>query len=375
MTKQRKFGGRRTFLASSAVLGSVGLAGCTGLIGGNDDEDGDDDFFGQIGSGRGFPEPGGTPMDDLPELAGELVLYNARGQALVGELLSHLESRYDDFTVQENPGGSADLVNLILEEGSATPADVFFTVNSGALGTLADEGRTQSLSSDVTEMVANETFATDEWVGTSGRARTIPYNTDAYDESEIPDSIDAFAGDFDGQLGWAPSYGSFQGFVTSMRIIEGDEATKAWLEGVLESGVQEYSYESEVTRAVASGEIDAGFANHYYIQRHLAGNPDAPVSTAFTDGDAGATFDVAGATVIDQSSNPELAENFIRHLLSGEAQAYFAGRTYEYPVIEGVDPIGELPSADELNTPDVDPTQLSDVEGTIELMRDAGVPV
>ena len=66
--------------------------------------------------------------------------------------------------------------------------------------------------------------------------------------------------------------------------------------------------------------------------------------------------------------------NFVRHLLSAEAQDYFARTTFEYPLVPGVDPIGRLPSIDELNPPEeLDLTQLSDLEGTISLLRDVGV--
>ena len=63
----------------------------------------------------------------------------------------------------------------------------------------------------------------------------------------------------------------------------------------------------------------------------------------------------------------------MRHLLSAEAQDYFARETFEYPIVPEVGPIGELPPIDELAPPEnVDLTQLSDIEGTVELLRDVG---
>jgi iron(III) transport system substrate-binding protein len=158
-----------------------------------------------------------------------------------------------------------------------------------------------------------------------------------------------------------------------MRILNGEDETRAWLEGMVENGVQEYPNEQVISNAVADGEILAGFANHYYIQRVVSGNPDAPLGTAFTDGDAGSLFNVAGATVMDTASDEELASNFVRHLLSSEAQEFFAVRTEEYPLIPGVDPLGKLPAIDELNPPELDLTQLAEVEPTLELMRDVGL--
>jgi len=363
---------RRRFLAGSAALGAVTLAGCTDLIGGGGSEETAGTTVGQIGSGReGRDAPGGTPIAEMPDLEGELSIYSGRGEFLVGRLISFLDDTYPEFEPVVRYGSGTDLVNQILTEGAGTNADVFYTVDSGGLGTLAAEGRTRELPASITDLVREE-FHTDSWTGTSGRARSIPFNTDAYSDSEIPDDVMAFP-EFDGDLGWAPSYPSCQGFVTAMRQLEGDEATREWLEGVVEAGIQAYDDELRVSQAVADGELDAGFANHYYIQRILDGSPEAPVETAFTEGDAGSIFDVAGAAVIDEADDPDLAENFIRHLLSAEAQEYFAVETFEYPLIADVDPVGGLPTIDELDVPDLRLAELSDVQSTIDLMREVGI--
>jgi iron(III) transport system substrate-binding protein len=384
---------RRRFLAAAATVGVAGVAGCNGLGGsgssgsggesgsGGDASGGEAALVGQIGSGRSpFGDrdlSGGVSMGEMPDLSGELTLYSGRGEALVGELIEFIEDLYPDFTVRPRYNAAADLVNQIQTEGSNSPADVFFSVNAGALGALKDAGRTVALPSEVVDPVREEFRDPDRmWVGTSGRARTIPFNTDTYSDSDIPDDVFAFPDTeaFADSVGWAPTYSSFQAFVTAMRVLNSDEEARAWLEGMQELGVEEYSDEFLVSQAVADGEIDLGFANHYYIQRVLAGRPNAPISTAFTEGDAGAVFNVAGALVLDTASDETLASNFVRHLLSAEAQDYFARTTFEYPLVPGVEPIGRLPSIDELNPPQgLDLTQLSDLEGTVRLMRDVGV--
>jgi iron(III) transport system substrate-binding protein len=179
--------------------------------------------------------------------------------------------------------------------------------------------------------------------------------------------------EFDGDLGWAPTYGSCQAFITAMRIFEGEAATREWLEGVVDAGITPYADEFQVSQAIANGELDAGFTNHYYIQRVIDGSPSAPIDTAFTSGDAGAIFNVAGAAVVDTAPNPELAQNFVRHLLSAEAQEYFAVETFEYPLISEVEPVGDLPTVDELDVPEFDIAELSNVRATIDLMRDVGI--
>ncbi|MEZ3163465.1 extracellular solute-binding protein [Halorubrum sp. RMP-47] len=363
---------RRRFLAGAGAVGAVALAGCTG----DETDDGDaQSSIGQIGSGReGRGLPGGTPISEMPDLSGELTVYSGRNEFLVGPLVEYIDEQYPDLDLTVRYASSTDHVNAIINEGEGSPADVFYSVNAGSLGALASEGRTQAVPDDVAELVREE-FRTDQWIGTSGRARTVPYDSGEYDAEDVPSDIMAFPEAFDGDLAWAPSYGSCQAFVTAMRILEGDEATREWLEAVVASGATAYNDEFRVCQEIADGSVDAGFTNHYYIQRVLDGSPDATIDTAFTEGDAGAVFNVAGAAVIDTATDATLAGNFVRHLLSAEAQDYFARSTFEYPLIPDVDPIGDLPSIDELDVPDVDLTELSDLEATVDLMREAGVDV
>jgi len=317
-------------------------------------------------------------MTEMPAMSGELTLYSGRGEPLVGRLVSFIEDRYPDLTIRPRYNSASELVNQIDTEGEGSPADVFFSVNAGSLGALKDRDRVVELPSDVLDMVSDQFHDPDgTWIGTSGRARTIPYNTNELAAADIPDDIFAFPETeaFRDAIGCAPSYSSFQAFVTAMRALNGEEQTREWLQGMLDLGLQHnYADEFLVSQAVADGELAAGFANHYYIQRVLAGRPDAPIATAFTEGDAGAIFNVAGAAVVDTADDPDLASNFVRHLLSAEAQDYFARETFEYPLVPGVDPIGGLPTIDELNPPEgLDLTQLSDLEGTVTLLRDVGM--
>lgn len=387
---------RRRFLRYVPAAGATALAGCSGLFGGGGTNttdgsnassgangtngSGGNQSVGFIGSGaRERDTPGGTSMEEMPPLRGELQVYSGRGEALVGKLVSYIQNLYPDFTLDVRYQASTDLANQILTEGQNSPADVFYSVNAGSLGLLTDEGRTQQLPRNVRSKVP-EQFRDPQgrWVGTSGRARSIPYNTNAFSERGIPNDIFAFPNQqrFSGAMGWAPSYGSFQAFVTAMRILNGEQRTRRWLSGMQQQNIQSYSDEFLIAQAVADGEIQAGFTNHYYIQRVLDARPNAPLATAFTQNDAGSVFNVAGAAVLDTAGNRGLAVNFVRHLLSAEAQDYFARTTKEYPLVPAVEPVGALPPIDQLNPPEnLDLTQLSNLEPTIRLMREVGLDV
>jgi iron(III) transport system substrate-binding protein len=387
---QGRLRGRRRFLAGLGTVGIGGLAGCSGLLGedgsdGSGDGSGNETTAGEAGFGefRGSgplaedrEELQGTRIADLPDLSGELTIYLGGGEGgLYRDLLARFQEIYPDFTVNPRESGTADAANTIISEGDATPADVFWSVDAGSLSAVANEGLTATLPSEVVDPVPEEFHPDDAWVGTAGRARAVPYNTNELSADDVPDTVMDFP-ETEGMasaMGWAPTYGAFQAFVTAMRLIEGEDATRQWLQDMVDAGVSEYNNEFLVSNAVADGELTAGFANHYYALRVQASRPDAPLDLAFTSGDAGALINVAGAAVLGASENTDLANTFLRHLLSAEAQEFFATRTYAYPMVEGIPPVGGLPSIDELNPPELDLSKLSDLQPTLELMREVGV--
>jgi iron(III) transport system substrate-binding protein len=87
----------------------------------------------------------------------------------------------------------------------------------------------------------------------------------------------------------------------------------------------------------------------------------------------GSLFNAAAVGILDSSDQPELAQAFIAYLLSESAQAYFASETYEYPLANDVPALAELRPLEQLDPPEVDLSSLDDLEGTLSLMRDAGL--
>lgn len=366
---------RRTFLgtAGAGLVGSI--AGCLG--GGGSGQETTHSFDPTTGASGGADT---ISLSDLPDLSGELHIYLGRGEGgLYNALLDHFQNeRYPDLTLDVRRDSSAALANTIVEEESngTSPADVFWSIDAGALGTVARRGHAAPLPADVTGLVPDRFTNPDRlWTGVSGRARAIPYNTDQYSESDVPSDISAFpdAPAFADAMGWAPTYGAFQSFVTAMRYVEGESATRQWLEGMLDAGVTRYSGEFLVTNAVAEGELGAGFANHYYALRLMQAKPDAPLDLAFTSNDAGSLINASGALVLGSSDNQDLAATLIAHLLTVEVQQFLADEAYEYPLVESVDPPGDLPAIEALDPPPFDLTNLGDVQATLDMLRSVGV--
>ncbi|GGN09897.1 extracellular solute-binding protein [Halarchaeum nitratireducens] len=401
-------GDRRSFLqAVGASAGILGLAGCSG--GGTDGEttsetttDGgsststststvpepktyaEDELF-HMDEWRGDgPQVGERPTEytglsvlDLPNLRGEITVYLGGGEGgLYEDAMQRIQNLYRDFTVYIRTASSSQLANTIIEEANAgqSPADVFWAIDAGSVGVVAENGATVTLPDHVTQSVADTYHPTDEWVGIMGRARSIPFNTNEFDADGIPDKVAAFPDDprFEDEMGWAPTYGAFQAFITAMRELNGREATKQWLEAMQDHGVRKYGNEFQVANAVASGELSAGFSNHYYSRLVYEERPDAPLELAFTNSDAGALVNCSGAQVIKNSADPETAANFIHHLLSIELQEFLGTRGFGYPLLSSVPPVGNLPTIDQLNPPELDLSKLANVEPTLDLLREVG---
>lgn len=293
----------------------------------------------------------------------------------MGPLIERFETE-TGLDVEVNYAGTSDLAATILEEGDASPADVFFSQDGGALGAVAAAGRLAPLPQATLDRVGAAFRSPDGmWVGVSGRARVAAYNTELLTASELPASILDFTDPkWKGKLGWAPSNSSLQSFVTALRILEGEAEARAWLEGIQANEPRVYEGNSQALAGVAAGEIEVAFINHYYLLQALADDGTIPVANHFfPGGDPGALINAAGAASLKTSGNPAGALAFIDFLLSAQSQAYFAEETFEYPLVEGISADDRLTPLREIDTPDIDLSDLADLQGTVELMQAVGI--
>jgi iron(III) transport system substrate-binding protein len=252
---------------------------------------------------------GGDDDDDSPTSTSQpstsLTLYSGRTEALVQPLIDQFETE-TGIDVAVKYGSTGELAALINEEGSKSPADVYLAQDGGALGALSAAGLLDQIPPGLLEKV-DEPYRSDkgEWVGVSGRARVIVYNTDAVETSELPDSVkDLTAGEWKGKVGWAPTNGSFQAFVTAFRELEGETAAGQWLKDMKANGVKEYNDNAAIVTAVAAGEIELGLVNHYYLYGFLKDQGEGfKARNHFTAAnDVGSLVNVAGVGVLKSSS-------------------------------------------------------------------------
>lgn len=303
-----------------------------------------------------------------------LTIYSGRGESLIGPLIEQAEQDLG-LNIDVRYGDTAELAIAIIEEGNNSPADIYFGQDAGALGALAREGRTVTLPDELLSQVDERFRSPDgQWVGITGRARVLAYNTDQVTAQELPDSVwELTEPQWRGRVAWAPTNGSFQSFVTAMRLVEGDERTQEWLEAMQTNDVQVYRNNTTIVEAVGRGEVDAGLVNNYYLYRFLSEDPNFPVAHHYTRGDVAAMINVAGVAMVDTTDQQSDAERFIAYLLQPESQTFFAEETKEYPLIAGMEAPEEQLSIDEINPPRIDLSDLADLEGTLALLEAAGV--
>lgn len=306
--------------------------------------------------------------------ADELTIYSGRSQGLVEPLVEQFEEE-TGIQVDVRYGETAQLAITLLEEGEQSPADLFWAQDAGALAQVAKndlfETLPDSIGNHLPEIFQNSNGL---WVATSGRARTLAYDAREVEENELPESIfDLTSSEWEGRVGWAPSNGSFQAFVTAMRAEYGDEETKEWLEGMVENDAQSYSNNTSIIQGISAKEIEVGIPNHYYLLRFKDEEEDFPVEqTFFEEGDIGNLVNVAGTGVIKNAEQSEAAVQFIHFLLSETGQEYITNEIFEYPVTDNVEAHPNLVGFENLlnYAPEVNLDSLDDLEATLELLRE-----
>jgi iron(III) transport system substrate-binding protein len=293
---------------------------------------------------------------------GPLVVYSGRSEELVAPLIEDFEAG-SGMDVEVRFGDSGELAATLLAEGEDTEADVFFAQDPASLGAAAElMGELPESTLGLVDAKYRDTGG--RWVGTSGRVRVVVYNTGS--DVPLPQTIDDTVGpDWAGQLGVAPTNGSFLAFVSAMILERGEDGTRQWLEALAANDPVEFDGNAPIVEATDNGELSGGLVNHYYLLRLRAEGAGQTSENWFIPaGDVGSLVMPAGAAITAGTTNPEGAQQFVDFLLAEEAQTYFATETFEYPLLEGVPAPEGAPPLAEINSPDVD---LSELAGVLDL--------
>ncbi len=310
------------------------------------------------------------------ESDGRFTLYAGRDEGLIAPLIEQFTAE-TGIEVEARYGSSTELNALLLEEGDRTPADVFLSQDAGALGSLSNAGLVAKIPAELADLVpAGFTSDNDDWIGVTGRARVIAYDSEKMSEADVPDSVDALVDDeWSGRVGFPPGNASFQSFVTAYRVLNGEDAADAWVQAISENSPVLTERNGPTLDLVNSGQLDLALINHYYWYQTAAevGADNMRAKLKFLPGDAGGIVNVTGAALLKGSETDPDAIAFIEYLVSEAGQRYFVENTFEYPLLPGVDAPEGLPALDTLVNPNLDLSDLDALEATQELLAKYGL--
>lgn len=307
-----------------------------------------------------------------------LVIYSGRQKPLVGTLLDQLSEKLG-VEVEVHYGQSPELAHQLLEEGEATKADLFFSQDAGALGALSKAGRLTQLPEKDLQVVAERFRAKDgTWVATSARARVVAYDPKQVKPNELPQSVeDVVDPKWKGKVGYAPTNASWLSFVTGLRKLKGEQGAKEWLAKFKANEPQSFANNIVIRDAVDRGDVALGLINHYYWFKKVReeGAENVNVKLHYVGGDDPlALVNVAGVGIVKGTDKAGEARRAVEFLLSEQAQVYFADHEAEYPVRDGVQSTKhELPELTDIESPDLDLSELASLEQTEKLLQEVGL--
>ena len=305
-----------------------------------------------------------------------IVVYNAQHENLV-------KSWVDGFTketgikVTLRNGDDSELGNQLVQEGSASPADVFLTENSPSMVLVDNANLFAPLDADTLKQVPAEYRpAHGRWIGIAARSTVFVYNPAKLSEQQLPKSLmDLAKPEWKGRWVASPSGADFQAIVSAMLALKGEKATLEWLKAMKANFVA-YKGNSTVMKAVNAGQIDGGVIYHYYRfvdQSKTGENSKNTKLYYFKHQDPGAFVSLSGGGVLASSKHKAQAQAFIKYITGKEGQESLrTNNAFEYAVGVNAASNPKLVPLNDLDAPKVEPSTLNSKK-VIELMTQAGL--
>jgi iron(III) transport system substrate-binding protein len=270
------------------------------------------------------------------------------------------EALYQGFTeltgieINRIEGEGDALIQRIKSEGQNSPADVFLTVDVGRIWRAEEAGLFQPVESEVLNeaIPANLRHPDGLWFGFSARARLIFYDKSAVQPGEIEDYEDLADPKWKGKVCIRSSSNVYnQSLLSSIIAADGEEAAKAWAQGVVDNFARKpVGGDTDQLRGIGAGECDIAVANSYYFVRLMVDPSDKDKGLADKIGwvfpnqegpdneGRGTHVNISAAGVLKYAPHKEAAVKFLEYLASPQAQRYFADGNNEYPVVPEVEP-------------------------------------
>jgi iron(III) transport system substrate-binding protein len=309
----------------------------------------------------------------------QILLYSGRNEALVKPLFEKF-TKETGIELEVRYGSTAQMAAQLAEEGDRSPAEVFLAQDAGGLGAVNKKGMLATLPAEVTAKVPENYRAKDgNWIGVTARSRVLVYNPTLVRADELPKSVfDLTAPRWKGKVAIAPTNGSFQAFVTGVRVQHGEQKAKEYFTALKANDVQIRENNIAIVTDVDAGKVPLGLVNHYYlgeIAKERGTTPDKLNAKLhfFAAGDTGAMVNVSGIGVLRRSAGDPDVRKLLDYLLGTEAQTWFAEQTFEYPLAGGAPAPAYVPPLAELKVPAIDLNDLETLEASVALIKSTGL--
>jgi iron(III) transport system substrate-binding protein len=274
------------------------------------------------------------------------------------------------------------LANQIIQEGTRSPADVFFTENSPALMSLEERGLLAKTSATTLAKVPSKySSPVGRWVGVTARVNVLVYNTNLLHPDQVPTSIMALAQpQWRNRIAIAPGETDFQPIVTSIAHTYGQAAALSWLEGLrANAGALQFPDNETLVDMVSrrSNSIDLCSLNQYYWyrEREMVGARSMhSVISYLAPKDPGYVLNVSGMGILASSHHRSEAQRFLAFVVGHQGQEIIAhSDSYEYPIGSGVTTAQPLKPWAQLQPAPLSISDLGDGSQAIALEQQAGL--
>jgi iron(III) transport system substrate-binding protein len=308
-----------------------------------------------------------------------ITLYSGQHPQTVASLVSAFEQK-TGIQVKVRSDDEDVLAAQIAQEGSHSPADVFYTENTPPLEELQQRGLLAPVdAATLAKTPAKDNSPQKDWVGVSARVSVMVYDTNALKASQLPSSVLGLASPkWKGKLGLAPSETDFQPIVTAVYAKVGKAKTVAWLKALkANAGDNIYPDNETLVTEVNSGRVQIGVINHYYWYRmrdEIGASNVHSAEKRFAPRDPGYVIDVSGAGILRSSSHQAEDQQFLAFLVSKQGQEVLAhSESYEYPLGSRVTTAKPLYPYAKLQPDPITLAQLGNGQLAVGLLRDAGL--
>ncbi|WP_275783004.1 iron ABC transporter substrate-binding protein [Pararhizobium gei] len=305
-----------------------------------------------------------------------IVVYNAQHESL-GVAWAEAFTKETGIPVTLRKGSDMEFANQIVQEGAASPADVFLTENSPAMALVDGAGLFEPVAAETLAQVPKDFQPSNgHWIGVAARSTVFAYDKTKLTEDKLPKSLlDLADPSWKGRWAASPAGADFQAIVSALLALKGEETTASWLAAMKENFTA-YKGNSTAMKAVNAGEVEGAVIYHYYYfgdQAKTGENSQNIGLHYFKSQDPGAFVSISGGGILAASQHKEHAQTFLKWLTGKGGQAVLReGTSFEYTVSNGEASNAALTPLADLNYPKVDPASLNSAKVT-DMMTAAGL--